>query len=316
MFSIKSLKESYGWIILIIGAVCYVFGYVLIYNEASIVRVWSRVGFWAELIVDIGDILLVGGVVGYLSGIAQWKGLFVEELEKVMFGKQLLSKRNDLNTIWENVTKQMFKYKFMAIHRDILDALKHYLPDDGEISYYDNFSEDISVEWDNRARGIVHVRETLVFDIVAESTDEFEYSVKSTTFIPENIGAPEECIKHTVFIEENKIDTETTYEKDDSGVVTAQTLTKLSGKIRYKFKYIIDKKYCLYSDYHISYRNKRYIHNMRVSILLDDGIKAKFIDRGSFEGFREVKNTKNNIIMCYNGVVIPRQGFIFALNTY
>lgn len=314
MFSKQSLIEASGWIVFIIGFISYVTGYIILYNKSYISPIWSNAEYWANLCISLGDILLVGGVVGFLTSVAQWKGVFTEELTNVIYGKELLSKRTDLKTIWENTTKQMFKYKFRCIHSEILDTMSNYLPDDNEISYYDNFTEDIVIKWKDKPNGIVTTTETMVFDIVAETKEEVDYSVKSTTKISSDIGEPEDCVKHSVFVDEKEFKDVNTIHTRVGGYVVMESKLKLSTATKYKFKFVIEKTYSIFEDYTIAYRAKRYIHNMHVSLLLDDGLSAEFIDRGSYEPFQEVKKSKQNIIMTHSGVIFPKQGFIFAIS--
>lgn len=313
MFSKDSLKESSGWIAFIIGLICYVFGNIIIYFQSDIAQLWVKCAFWANLFVSIGDILLIGGVVVFLTSVAQWKGVFTEELTNVVYGKELLSKRIDLKTIWENTTKQMFKYKFHRIHREILDTMSHYLPNENEISYYDNFIEDISVRWLDREKGIVQTTEVMSFDIIAESEAVLNYPVFSKTTISPEIGKPEECVKHTIFLDGSEfIKAETKHRRCGEDVIM-ETSIPLGGAKKYHFKFIIDKKYDLNKDFTICYGAQRYVHTMRISLLLDDGISAEFIDRGEFEPFKEIKKSKHNIIIAHSGVILPKQGFMFAL---
>lgn len=313
IFSLRSLKEASGWLILILGLLFYVGGYVLLYHKTWMSQTWPNVEFWANVSVSIGDILLISGVLGFLSGMAQWKGIFIDELTNLIYGKEMLSKRVDLKVIWENTTKQMFKNKFRCIHRDILDTMSHYLPDDNEISYYDNFTDDIVVKWVDRDRGIINTLETMSFDIVAESTDSVDYEVLSISTVRDTSKDPKDCIKHTIYVDGRKLDDLTSSYQRDGDKVIMTTKTRLAGAKRYVFKFIIDKTYCIYEDFTIGYKTKRYIHNLHVSMLLDDGIEAEFLARGEYEPFREVKNTKQNIIMAHTGVILPKQGFVFAL---
>lgn len=316
MFSKDSLKEASGWIAFILGLISYLMGHIFIYYQDDIIPLWSKCLFWANLFISLGDILLIGGVVGFLTSVAQWKGVFTEELTNVVYGKELLSKRIDLKTIWENTTKQMFKNKFHCIHREILDAMSKYLPNKNEISYYDNFTEDIVVKWVDKAKGLISTTETMVFDIIAETVEAVEYSVKSTTIIPEHIGRPEDCVRHRIYINDTEYNSaETSHRRVGTAEVIMESKLNLSGAKRYHFKFVIEKTYCIHDDYTIAYKARRYIHNMHISLLLDEGINANFFDRGSFDPFQEVKNTKQNtIIMVHSGVILPKQGFIFALN--
>lgn len=318
IFTKQSFIDGVGWIALIFGGLFYIGGHIILYYSdwLSQTTSWTidHIKFWSGLAISIGDILLVGGVVGFLTSAAQWKGIIVQELTNIVYGKELLSKRSDLKAIWENVTKQLFKNKFKHIHRDILDSISHYLPTtDNEICYYDNFTEDISVTWEDKDACIVKTTEIMSFDIIAESEAEVDYTVRSKTVINPQIGKPEDCVRHTIHLNEQEY-TQAVTNHERSGIfVVMNTSLQLKGSKKYHFKFTIEKKYNLKEDFTIAYKAKRYIHNMHVSLLLDEGISAEFIERGEYEPFCEVKKTKQNIIMDHSGVILPHQGFIFAL---
>lgn len=317
IFSRQSLFDASGWIALILGLIFYIGGYSLQYNAETLKTEfhWDKVGFWAGFIINIGDILLVGGVVGFLTSMAQWKGILIEELTNLIYGKELLSRRADLKNIWENITKQLFKNKFLCIHREILDTISHYLPNDNEISYYDNFTEDITVKWVDKTNGIISTTEIMAFDIIAESKAHVDYDVCSRTKYCSLAGEPKDTVKHTIYLNEQIFETPDTEIKLENDDVIAKTTIPLDGAKKYRFKFLIEKTYCIFNDFYISYRAKRFIHNMHISLLLDDGISAEFIERGQFEPFTEVKKTKRHIIMSHDGVILPKQGFVFALKT-
>lgn len=318
IFTKQTFIDGAGWIALIIGGLSYIVGHIIVYYSDWLSQntSWNNdhIKFWADLAISIGDILLVGGVVGFLTSAAQWKGIIVQELTNIVYGKDFLSKRADLKIIWENVTKQLFKHKFKHIHRDILDSISHYLPTtDNEICYYDNFTEDITVKWEDKDACIVKTTEIMSFDIIAESEAKVDYSVYSRTVINQEIGSPKDCVRHTILLNEEVYSQATTNHERDGEYVVMNTVMQLQGSKKYHFKFIIEKKYNLKDDFTIAYKAKRYIHNMHVSLLLDEGISAEFLDRGEFEPFCEVKKTKQNIIMDHSGVILPHQGFIFAL---
>ena len=107
----------------LIGIGAYVAGYIWKYPDNDII--------WADLLIKLGDVLIIGVVVGYLTSVAQWSGIFKREIQDIVFGKEFLNKRNDIEDIWYNVTKQMFKFKFSDIHKDMLSALRQTLPKEG-----------------------------------------------------------------------------------------------------------------------------------------------------------------------------------------
>ena len=87
----------------------------------------------------------------------------------------------------------------------------------------------------------------------------------------------------------------------------------LSGSLKYEIKYTREKVYNLDEDYYLGLRAKYITNNLRVCLELPDDIEAIFTCRGTQKDFEDVKNTKNAIEKKYKGIVLPRQGYIFAL---
>lgn len=94
MFSKENLKKSVGWIILIIGIFMYVIGFAFMES--------GSIGH--QICIKIADILVIGAVVGYLTGVAQWSGIFKKELQDVIYAKSFLGNRQDIEDIWHKTT--------------------------------------------------------------------------------------------------------------------------------------------------------------------------------------------------------------------
>ena len=171
MFSGKSFKQSIGWIIAILGVLCYFIGYYFksIYDSS----------IWPDFIIKAADVMIIGVVVGYLTGIAQWAGIFKKEIQDIIYGKEFLQKRNDIETIWYNVTKQMFKSKFADIHKNMLTALKSVLPSEDDISYYEDYDADSRIEWVDKDKGVIKCIDNYSMYIVVESEKQFDYVIIS-----------------------------------------------------------------------------------------------------------------------------------------
>lgn len=63
MFSGFTLKQSVGWITALVGIFCYIIGFLLQYLE-----VYPLI---ASISIKVADVLIIGAVVGYLTGVAQ-----------------------------------------------------------------------------------------------------------------------------------------------------------------------------------------------------------------------------------------------------
>lgn len=143
IFSISTFRGGAGWFCLIAGLICYGFGYFAFDGNDSV---------WHEIVIKVGDVLIIGVVLGYLTNAAQFLGIFKSELQDIIYGKDFLEKRKDIKQIWETISKIMFKNKFPTIHKDLLNTVNSYLPKD-EASYYNDFETHTAIEWVNKNDG-------------------------------------------------------------------------------------------------------------------------------------------------------------------
>ena len=84
IFSTESLRKAWPWIFLIIGVGLYVYGYRELNTK------------WAEIAIEIANILIVGVVLGFVTNAAQFIGIFKSDLQDIIFGEEFIKKRNDL----------------------------------------------------------------------------------------------------------------------------------------------------------------------------------------------------------------------------
>ena len=60
LLSYKYFRSGAAWIILIAGILCYYFGYFQIAQDSV----------WKEVIIKVGDVLVIGVILGFLSNAA------------------------------------------------------------------------------------------------------------------------------------------------------------------------------------------------------------------------------------------------------
>lgn len=302
MFSCKTIKKSVGIICAIVGFVCYIIAYAFLQKDTLAY----------DILLNIADVFIIGVVVGYLSSVAQWAGVFKKEIQDIVFGKKLVGERKDIEEVWSNVTKQILQNKFSDIHKDLLDAMKMNLPAVDEISYYEDYDSDIVVDWIDKDNGIIESVETMTFFLISETEKEITLPLKTFT-----IG---DALKCTVSNPEITVDGKApTIEhkkqmKNENGELVDLSNVRLKGSRRYQVRYVRKKKYNLNNDYFIGLKSQYLIHDLSVSLTLPDGLDATFIERGTNISFIKVKKDKHNIKMKLKGVIFPKQGYIFALS--
>ena len=71
--------------------------------------------------------------------------------------------------------------------------------------------------------------------------------------------------------------------------------------------------YNINEDYYIGFRAKYIVNRLRVCLDYPDDIDVIFTCRGTQLDFEDVNNSKRRIEKKYKGIILPRQGYIFAL---
>ncbi len=300
MFSFSSFRRSCDWIFIILGCVGYILGYFFI-DENSV---------WKDISIKLADVLIIGVIIGFVTNAAKFMGIFKEELIEVIYRKESLEQRKDIYSIWEMVSKVLFKDKFPKIHKELLKTVNSYLPKD-EISYYNDYEVNTLIEWVDKDKNIIKVTDNVSFELIADSTDKFDYPLKTWTTVKEH----KDDYKHKTEISVkggtcNKIEKG---EYLEDGDVCHEYILELKGATQYNISYTREKIYNFGDDYILGLRAKYIIKDLRVCLELPEGIAAQFSFRGTTDDFEDVKCSKNQIKKRYKGIVLPRQGYIFAL---
>lgn len=299
IFSIKHLKAGVFWIFLFIGIACYYIGYFQIAPNS----------IWKEIVIKVGDVFVIGVILGFVTNAAQFLGIFKQDLQAIIYGKEFLKQRKDITPLWETVSLQIFKEKFPAIHKDFLKVIQAYFPKN-EVSYYNDYETNTVIEWLDKSKGTIKVTDDVSFKLIADSEKEFYYPLKSWL----HIGNED----YTNNIEDFTINGETpdlgkcieTREGED---ICHEHKVKMSGATKYRIKYKRVKTYNLNEDFYIGFRAKYIVNGLRVCLDYPDDMTVIFTCRGTQEDFEDVKKSKRCIEKKYEGVILPRQGYIFAI---
>ena len=301
MFSKSTRKKSIGIVCAVAGLFLYIIGYFFLDLD----------GIASKIIINIADVLVIGVVVGYLSSVAQWAGVFKREIQDIVFGKEFIGERKDIETIWGNVTKQLIKNRFSEIHKDLLPAIRaNALPSDESVSYYEDHDSDITIEWVDRDNGMIKSVEAITFTLTADSEKKITLPIRTFSIT----GKGQNGVSDPMILVDGVKPNYKNNPPVKRGNETEYSSTVfLEGKRQYCVSYTREKKYCIYEDYFIGFSSQFILKNLTVTLNLPDGIEATFIERGTNIRFDSVKNTKECIKRKLRGVIFPKQGYIFAL---
>lgn len=308
IYNLPSFKIALSWIIPLFGLV----GYCLVYSDCI-----NGDKSLKEIILKISDVLLIGGFVGFLSNISQSFGIFKKELREIIFSEDFLIIRNDIKTIWKKTSKAMFQQRFPDISDELLSIIQDQYFNNNEYSYYSNYRIITDMEWADEERKYLIVKDCVIFDLVFEK--EGDANVTFKTWINGVNGLEKDSdyyCKYKCWVdgEEREIitDEET---KDDKYIVVNTVKVYNTGKRQvHQVRIERNKKYLFDLDYDISFRAKYIVKDMTVTLNLPEDLKATFICRGTPKEFIKVKETEKTVEYMYKGLILHRQGYIFALH--
>lgn len=232
LLSYNFFRTGVAWIILIVGIGLYAYGYFGI-NQDSI---------WKEIVIKIADVLVIGVILGYLSNAAQFLGVFKSDLQDIIYGKEFIKQRKDLDPLWDTLSKQLFKNKFPAIHKEFLNVIKNYFPKD-EISYYNDYERNTTIEWYDRNNRIIKVTDVVSFDLVAETTDKFSYPIKTWTNVLNENSCQERIIEFKV--NERTAEVKDVKTSNKNNIICKEQEIELGGSTKYEIQYTREKSIIL-----------------------------------------------------------------------
>lgn len=308
MFSYDNFRAGFAWILLIIGVVLYVVGW-FVFNPGSL---------YQKICIKIADVIVIGVIVGYLSNAAQFLGVFKQDLQDLLYGKEFIRKRKDVYQIWETVSKELFKNRFPAIHKDFLKVISNYFPIKDEINYYDDYESSTSIKWVDEYSGDIKVNTVQTFDIVTDSDKSMTFPLKTWTRVTDSNNYHSKVLYFRVngeTIEPEKVISDEEKECNESEIVNKKETFnyKLEGNKKYHVEYEIEKYYNIKTDFILGFRAKYIVNNYRVKINCPENILLSFTCRGTQEDFQDMNSKTHSLDKKYKGIILPRQGYLCAM---
>ena len=303
----KILKSKAFWMLILslIGIGLYVLG-CFVYPE----------GIIHEVLFQAGNVIIVSGVIGFLSNASTFLGIFKKDIQSVVYGEELLANQKDVTSYWKTASKQMFKNKFPDIHEEFLSVIEANLPKD-EVSYYKDYEMRSVIEWENENESRVKVTDIVRFELIADSKKKFTYPLKNWI---KTSGEGNEISSTMLSFKvngEERVD-EVNKHKQTPTVQDGERCEEfdvpLGGKRLYQITYKVEKRFSLLEDHCKGFQAKYIVKNCRFSIEVPENIHMQFESRGALNRFEDIEEIKSNkMTKIYNGILLPKQGFIVAL---
>lgn len=311
-FSLTSLRYACVWLLPLLGVLGYTFAFSELVDKKT-----------TEIIKEASNILVVGGVIGYLSNLSHFFGIFKNELKDIVYFDEYLGNRKDINTIWRKVSKSMIEKKFPNISEDLFTIIEEHYIRKNEYSYYSDYRIVMNIEWGDVNKETIIIRDYIIFDLVTEKRGTVDVSFSAWIITsPEQIEGTDYYSK----ILYSKVDGKDVNTKEEptphkDNIYTSKHVINIDnsknsdqGEGRsYRIALSRERKLRLTTDYHLSFRAKYIVKDMSISLTLPDGLDATFICRGTPKDFETLKNDKKSKELTYKGLILQRQGFTFAL---
>lgn len=320
ILKVFDFKGSVFWLTLFLGVILSFIGFQ---EYIEIPEYLKEIFKWG------GGTLLSGVIIAFITSYAQYKGLYKNELEDVLYKYDFLKKRRDINEIWEQVSIVLFESKFPNISKELLDTIRgSYLPIE-----HSNYCRDadtiITIRWSDKENNIIEVVAEENFIIEVSSTSEFMFPGSLTLDVnpsSADIGeldyregrfGPTDCSISIDKCEVNGVNVDPNARIClQSGVLRCDMEIKLQGAESYSLSRVMTRRYDLTYDYNIAFRAKTILQNLRVRVFneIHDDIELCFVGRGVLNNFKEIKKRPDYLEKEYKGLILQKQGFIIILN--
>jgi hypothetical protein len=275
---------------------------------------------WGKLLVTVGGVLLSGGVFAVIVKSAQFSEIFEKTLRNIIYAKEHLDVREDLDSIWESVTLALSKQKFGAISVRMHQNIKKYFLPVNHDFYYNDPKITLDIEIDPNDSEYIILTEKQVVNLVTE--DEcLEIYYKFTNGIPFDLNEP---AKTSYKLESFKLNgkvidvTKNLKVLTDKNTLLINFELMLTGNTKYNIVREEKKKYKLELN-----MNKRQLaswiyNNCTLNVTYVKDINIEFNDFGVLGTWKheiDTHNKKYNKLEAeYKGLIYKNQGFLLHLN--
>lgn len=307
---IFNLKASIPFIMLVIGGalfvicICWEFGtqYPILY----------------KLLEKLGDILLISSLLSFLTNTAEYLGVFKKALEDIVFDYKFLKNRNDIEDVWKNVSKILFRSKFPQISDALLKTIKNNYISDKEVSYYSNYRNVYDIKIDENDSDCFLIQNEISFTLKTDSKDEFIFPMNNWLCCKEeSVDDANHPFKKVLINNRPAIISEVLKEyENENEVIHFSCELKLAGSTEYKIKQLLEKRLFYKQDNFLAFRAKWLVNNMTVQLFYPKDISIHFICRGTSEDFSLVKRREGYLEYEYKGLILRRQGYVVILNKF
>lgn len=294
---------------LIAGALLLSFGYTdILFEEES---------KWKEVLKVMGTVILSSGVFMSISKSYQFTNIFKDELRKVIYAKENLETRKDLDSLWHNVTDALCRQKFAPISKNLLKIIKdYYLPMNHEF-YYSNYDLDVDIELDQKNDGYVLLNEETKVTVVVDGKKGTIYKFSSIIPYPEDDDNRTSYSLEEITVNGKKIDIARNLEdkctRENGFLTVSYSFTCDSARKEYHIVRKEKKRYALSCNTNRSHKAICLYNNFSLDLTFPKNMNFEWVDLGvlgKWDKTRKDTQGYNRIKAKYTGVMFRNQGFL------
>jgi hypothetical protein len=319
MFSMNFIKKLWIKILIQLKSILLwviVISVILLFSAYSIDDQPTN-AFLKTSLMHIASALLTGAALGSIIRSSQFSDIFADQLREIVYSKESLINRKDLNQIWDTASKALYQSKFPKISDKIHKIITEvYFPTNHQY-YQESFVYDITIDkLDNDYIKLTELDTTIIVPYQKNVKIKYEFSLSID--IPETEDPnlkTHYCLDSFEINGKNELDPSIIKIEDDfDNNLKRVTVSKtLEGEK----KYIITKKetkiYSIDANPYKKHSLKYFTRKCNITINFpSDHLKIVFTGIGTY-GFKEVQQSVkkyNQLIMKCNELLFPKNGFI------
>lgn len=294
------------WLLLLLGTICLVLSH------------WPP-AFLAgatNLLSSTGSAILSGGIFAVILKSIQFLGIFREELAAMIYERRFLEGRKDVENIWREVSRVLYKRKFPEISDEIEKRiLEEYFPTKKNC-YYDRLIQSIRYEFLDDTKRLVRVEEELMFTVKPAGASE-KVEVPYGALISKDVSDTEICYELSA-VEIDGDDETAKYsalmevaENDEGGrTYRVQFALLLEGKEKYEVK-IKHLKICSPDfDNTKVFTVSRFIRTVDLTVTYPAELEIDFFSMGTAKDFESGPGDyRGHLRKMFNELLFPSQGY-------
>ncbi|TCN58914.1 hypothetical protein D0809_11225 [Flavobacterium circumlabens] len=265
-----------------------------------------------KLLYTIGSISLTSGIFAGIAKSNQFTEIYKKIFREIIYGTEHLENRNDLEKIWDNVTKTLSHKKFQRISTLMNSNIKKYFLPLEHDYYYNDFSVDINIEFCEENDDYIIVTEETKFKIICDDENlEINTTHKVSLKTDPSHRELTKCKINLILddVIQKDLEFKLTHEKN---FLVGAYQKDLNGKKSYSIVRKDEKKYSLQYN-PIKKQLAAWIYNnCRVDITYPKGLFIDFSGLGTLNDFKidhKNTNTHNRLKAEYKGLIYKNQGF-------